>query len=178
MKQVRCLLGGKEYVWIDTWASSERESCPHGSLNHLCEAFLLGFLGPIILLCLILNPCLIYLTVLPCVWVHLLVKMESSKEVYGYLTSLARKWHPLSFDLQVAFLHMCSWEALLNFKNVEYILPFISYLGRVQPPPLAFMNFCFYGVSVHSRESVQPGAPSSPPSGRNSALSPLGSASC
>ena len=73
---------------------------------------------------------------------------------------------------------MYSWEALLNVKNAEYILSFISYLDRVQPPPSAFMSFCFYGVSVHSGESVQPGAPLSPSLGRDPALSPLGSTSC
>ena len=37
---------------------------------------------------------------------------------------------------------------------------FISYLGRAQPPP----SSCFYGVSVHRGETVQPGAHLSPAS--------------
>ena len=37
---------------------------------------------------------------------------------------------------------------------------FISYLGRAQPPP----SFRFYAVSVHCRETVQPGACLSPAS--------------
>ena len=34
----------------------------------------------------------------------------------------------------------------------------ISYLGGAQRPP----SFCFYGVSVHMGESIQPGAHLSP----------------
>ena len=61
----------------------ERESCPRGSLNHLYGAFLPGFLWPITLLCLALSLYLVYLRVLPCVRVHVLAKMDSSKEAYG-----------------------------------------------------------------------------------------------
>ena len=71
------------YVWVDTWADSERESHPRGSLNHFYGASLLGFLWPIILLCLVLSLYLVYLRVLPCVHEHLLAKMDSSKEDYG-----------------------------------------------------------------------------------------------
>ena len=70
-------------MWIDTRADSEKESCPRGSLNHLYEAFLPGFLWPIILHCLVLSPYLVYLRVLPCVRTHLLAKVDSSKEAYG-----------------------------------------------------------------------------------------------
>ena len=37
----------------------------HGSLNYFYEEFLLGFLWPIILVCLVLSPYLIYLRILP-----------------------------------------------------------------------------------------------------------------
>ena len=70
-------------MWIDTWAGSERQSRPRGSLNHLYVAFLLGFLWPIILLYLVLSLYLVYLRVLPCVHVHLLAKKDSSEEAYG-----------------------------------------------------------------------------------------------
>ena len=69
------------YVWIDTRAGSERESRPHSSLNHFYGAFLPGFLWPIILLCLVLSPYMVYLRVLPCA--HLIAKMDSSEEAYG-----------------------------------------------------------------------------------------------
>ena len=73
----------KEYVWIDTRVVSERKSCPRGGLNPFYGAFILGFLWPVILLCLILSPYLVYLRVLPCVHMYLLAKMDSSDEAYG-----------------------------------------------------------------------------------------------
>ena len=49
-----------EYMWVDTWADSERErvpeSHPGGSLNYFYGAFLLGVLWPIILVCLVHSP--------------------------------------------------------------------------------------------------------------------------
>ena len=46
-----------------------RRRVPHGSLNYLHGAFLLGFLWPIILICLVRSAHLVYLGVLP-VCVH------------------------------------------------------------------------------------------------------------
>ena len=43
------------------------ESHPPGCLIHFCGAFLLGFLWPVILICLVLSPYLVYLRILP--WV-------------------------------------------------------------------------------------------------------------
>ena len=60
-----------------------RESCFHGSLNYLYGAFLLGFLWPVILLCLLLSLYLVYSNTLPCVCELLLAKVDSSKEAYG-----------------------------------------------------------------------------------------------
>ena len=45
--------------------------------------FFLGFLRPIILLCLVLSLCLVCHRVLPSVRVHFLAKMESSEEACG-----------------------------------------------------------------------------------------------
>ena len=73
----------KEYVWIDTQVDSERESRPHSSLNHFYGAFLPCFLWPIILICLVLSPYLLYLRIFPCVSMRLLAKMDSTKEAYG-----------------------------------------------------------------------------------------------
>ena len=44
-----------------------RESRSSGGLNHLQGTFFPGLLQPIILTCLVLSPCLVYLRVLPCV---------------------------------------------------------------------------------------------------------------
>ena len=70
-------------MWIDTQVDSERELRPRGSLNHFYGAFLLGFLWPIILICLVQSPYSVYLRILPCVRAHLLAKMDSSEEAYG-----------------------------------------------------------------------------------------------
>ena len=70
-------------MWIGTRADSEKELRCGGSLNHVYGAFLLGFLWPVILLCLVLFPYLVYLRGLSCVCVHLLAKMHSSEEAYG-----------------------------------------------------------------------------------------------
>ena len=96
MKQIKCLLGEKEYVWIDTWVGSERESHPRGSLNHFYGTFFLGFLWPIILLCLVLSLYLVYLRVLLCVHMHLSAKMDSSEEDSERLVG-HMDWHLLSF---------------------------------------------------------------------------------
>ena len=83
VKQVKYFLGAKEYVWIGTHGWAQRELCPCGSLNHLYGAFLLPFFWPVILLCLVLNPYLVYLRVLPCVSGHHLAKVDSIEEAYG-----------------------------------------------------------------------------------------------
>ena len=64
----------------DTQVGSGRQN---GSLNYFYGAFLLGFLWPVILLCLVLSLYWVYLWVLPCVCAHLLAKMDSREETYG-----------------------------------------------------------------------------------------------
>ena len=62
----------------------------------------------------------------------------------GRLTSLTVRWRPLSFDLQGAFLHMYSWEDLLDFETEECV---VFYLVSEQgSAPLC--SRC-YGVSVY-----------------------------
>ena len=73
----------KEYLWIDTRVVSERKSCPHGGLNPFYGAFILGFLWPVILLCLVPSPCLLCIRILPYVCTQLLAKMDSSKGACG-----------------------------------------------------------------------------------------------
>ena len=76
---------------------------------------------------------------------------------------LLRGGAPSLFDLHGAFLRMCSWRGLLDFKNEEYV---VSYLPSGQGPAssiiLLLWSFCYYGVSVHRRETVQPGTHLSP----------------
>ena len=66
----------KSTVCIDGHMGRLKESCAFSlfGLNHLCGAFLLGFLWPVILLCLVLSLYLVYLGVLLCVHAYLLGK--------------------------------------------------------------------------------------------------------
>ena len=66
MKQVKCLLGGRECSTCGRRrGQTQRDPCPRGSLNHLRGASLPGFLWPGILLRPVLSLCLVYLGVLP-----------------------------------------------------------------------------------------------------------------
>ena len=66
---------------IDTqWAQRESHSC--GGLNHFYGTFLPVFLWPIILICLVQSPHLVYLRVFPHIRRHLSAKMDSSKEAF------------------------------------------------------------------------------------------------
>ena len=75
-----------KYLWIATQVDSKSvaESSPRGSLNYVYVVFLLGFLWPIILICLVHSPHLVYLRILPCVCMHVLAKMNSTTKAYGY----------------------------------------------------------------------------------------------
>ena len=71
-------------MWIETRAKSGRvtEAQPRGSLNYFYGPFLLDFLWPIMLVCLVPSPCLIYLRILPCV--HESLRQHGfSVEAYG-----------------------------------------------------------------------------------------------
>ena len=59
------------------------EAHPLGSLDHLYGAFLLVFLWPITLFCLIQSPYLIYLKILPGRHTQLLAEMNSMAKAYG-----------------------------------------------------------------------------------------------
>ena len=124
--------------------------------SHSCGAFLPGCLWPVILLCLVLSPYLVYLRILSCVCTHLSAKMDSSKETYRWLTSL-----PL--DLQGAFLCTHSREGLLDRENEKYTAS-VFYLCRAQ----FLSHSCCLGGSVHRGQTLaaQPSAhpsPASPP---------------
>ena len=62
-----------QYLWIDYGQTVHEHTLRlpelhlHSSLNHLYGAFLPGFLWPIILICLVHTPCLVYLRIFPCV---------------------------------------------------------------------------------------------------------------
>ena len=74
------------YLWVGTHRQTQRESCPHGSWNHLFGTFLLGFLDK--------SSCFAWLWA--CIWFLLGSShvLDSSEEAYGeadithFLTSI------------------------------------------------------------------------------------------
>ena len=87
-----------QYMRTDTWEDSERESlwvAPSWQFELLLWGISSGFPLAVILIWLVLRLYLVYLRSLPYVHVHLLAKMDSSKETYRHLTSLTMKWRPL-----------------------------------------------------------------------------------
>ena len=74
-----------KYMWIDRNRLSGRilESHLCSSLNYLYVAFLLGFLWPIFLICLVQSPYLVYLRI-PTMCAHAsLSQMDSTEKVSG-----------------------------------------------------------------------------------------------
>ena len=93
---------------------------------------------------------LVHLRILPCVHEHLLAKVDSSRGLWV-------AWHHSLFDLQRAFLPMCSQKGLLDFRNVK-LCGLISYPGRDQP---LLLSSCYLRLGVHREwtPAAQPGAP-------------------
>ena len=77
----------KSTVHVDRYTGRLRgrvpESCPHGSLPYFYGAFLLVSRWPVIFICLVHSPYLVYLRILPYVLMHLLAKMDSTEEACG-----------------------------------------------------------------------------------------------
>ena len=120
-------------MWIDRPVGRFRERvAPSWQFESLLQALFLCFRWPVILLCLNLSSCLVYLRVLPCVSVHPLAKVDSNEEAYGQLTSLTMGCCPLS-DLQGAFLCMysCGGNLTSRMRNMWCL---IFYMSRAQPP--------------------------------------------
>ena len=69
-------------MWIDTWAGSDGEllSCALMVVWITSMGALLGFLWPILLIFLLQSSYLLHLSILECVYTHLLAKMDSTEE--------------------------------------------------------------------------------------------------
>lgn len=108
------------------------ESCPHGTLNHFYGVFLLSFLCPIILICLVhCSPYLVYLRFLPCV--HMSdSKMDPAKRTSSVETSLDMTplWPPRGQHCK------CVVRRTSDFGNEKS-----RGLCRVQPAPLVALLF-------------------------------------
>ena len=107
-----------------------------------------------------------YLRVLPCVCAHLLAKMDSSEEAYGYLTSLTMRWRPPPPFLtsKEPFCTCVVKEVSLIPRMRNSGLLSLIWAGPNSSIILFLWSFCYYGVSVHRGETVQPGAHLSPAS--------------
>ena len=98
---------------------SEKESCPPGSLNHLHKAFLLGFLWPIILLCLALSLYMADPRVSPERTLTSYPRWILAERPLSRLTSPTVGWHPSLSDPQE---HMCSGEVLPDLEKEKYVV--------------------------------------------------------
>ena len=109
---------------------------PHGSLNHLYRAFLLDFLWPVNLICLVLSPYLMCFRVLPYVCVHLLAKMDSSEEVMGMLAS------------STAFPHTCVVEKIFLTSRIRKYMAFYLFYSQGSALLLVFiLSVCPQGTN-------------------------------
>ena len=128
---------------MDTWVD-QRVSHPRGNLSHFYGAFLLGFLWPIISLFLDLSLYWVYFKVLPCVCTHLLAKMVSSEEAYG--------WFDIT-NYEVMIAKEPFWACVVGKVSltlrIRYKWSFISYLGRAQLLSPAIMEY------MSTREKLQ-----------------------
>ena len=88
----------------------------------------LGYLWPIILLCLTLSPYLVWHRALPCVHAHLLAKMDSSTRVSEELAEHIMVWSP---SPRILFAHV-SFGGLLDLKNEKYVVSLAFYPNRTQ----------------------------------------------
>ena len=77
-----------------------------------------------------------------------LANMDSSKKAYDMLTSFTMRWHSLPFDIQGAFIRMYTVERFSWFW--EWKICGFCLLSGQGSTHLS----CYFGVSVHSRESA------------------------
>ena len=102
------------------------ESRPSGNLNYFYGEFLPGFFWPIILICLVCSPYLVYLGPPP-MCVHTFLSQD------GFHRKGIWVEHPLAsfpFGLQGAFLRMCGQGSLLTSRMRN------MWSGRALPPHL------------------------------------------
>ena len=79
-------------MWTDTQADSERErerererfaeSHSLGSVNYFYGAYLVGFLWPVTLTCMVHSSYLVYRRFLPCVFTYLLANTDFTEKAY------------------------------------------------------------------------------------------------
>ena len=93
---------------VDSERERIAESHLHGNWNCFYGSFLLDFLWPAIVICLVHSPYLVYFRILPDLHMHLL-PIQRGVWVEHLLTSFP-------FYLQGGFLHLCSQGGRLTFR--------------------------------------------------------------
>ena len=135
----------KKSTYGQTHRRNKREQHPQGSLNHLHGTFLPSFVCPIILICLVQSPFLVYLKILSCVQMHLLAKMDSTKEAYGQLSSVNITSLLTSKEL---FAHVQSGRSP-DLQNRTYVVScLLSWQGPSSPlncPAIFILKYLSWG---------------------------------
>ena len=144
-----------KYAWVDRWGRLRKNLLPCGCLNPLYEAFLPGFFLASHLICLVLSLYLAYLRLLPHVCSALSQRWILAKRPIGSWHHLKWGSGPSLFDLQRAFLHMCSHRSLLDFKKAEYGI-FNSYLGSCSSVIMILWSFCPQGRNYSAGAHLSP----------------------
>lgn len=134
-----------------TSVNSESTSRVHGSLNSRKGHSLLGFLWPITLLCLVLKLYLAYPTDFPCVFTHLLDKMDSCKEAYGQIdVTYYGETPPPLLTFEEPFCARVV-RKVSDFENEEYMV-YQLYSGQGSDTPSSC--YCLHlGVSAHKEQT-------------------------
>ena len=131
----------KSTVWIDTWVGfgTESLSCNLVAvwITFMGHFFQVSF-GQSSWFAWFTVSILVYLRILPCRHTHLLAKMNSTKNVYGY----SIPWHHSLFDLQESFLSCCVAGEVSWLPEWE-----ICGLGRAHSPPLIVPLFSSWSFS-------------------------------
>ena len=139
---------GKSTVRVDKHTGGLR---PRGSLNPFYGAFLSGFRWPIIWLCLVLRPRLVYLRVLLCVcisWPSWILVKRPVGALHHWLWCEA----PLLTSEKPSCTCIVGKVSLTSRMRTIWFL--ISYLGRAQPPLSIVLLFIFWSFCPQGMDSI------------------------
>ena len=131
---------------------------PSGSLNHFYGAFLLGFLWPVALLCLVLSVLGVSQGPLMCACPSLTSQGGFQQRGLWVVDITCYGVAPPSrFDLQGASLRMWSCRGLLDFANKEYVVfCLLSWQGLASSVILLSWSFCLQGRNCSAWGHLSP----------------------
>ena len=110
-------------MWTDTWAGWDGEllSCTLMVVWITSMGALLGFLWPILLICLLQSSYLLHPSILECVYTHLLAKMEKCKILMKETEKNTSKWENT----------LCSLIGRINVVKIPTLLKAICRLKAI-----------------------------------------------